>query len=70
MFSTAYPDLSGQLAAERAAGLRADAERVRRGRRVLAGWRPARFVDPVADLSRVTPVPAEPLQLPRTGRAA
>jgi hypothetical protein len=69
MFPTAHPDLMGQLATERAAGLRADAERVRRGR-VPARWRPARFVDPAADLSRVTPVPAEPLQLPRTDRAA
>ena len=70
MFPTAHPDLMGQLANERAAGLRADAERVRWSRRALATWRPARFVEPAADLSRVTPVPAEPMQAPRTGRAA
>jgi hypothetical protein len=70
MFPTAHPDLTGQLANQRAAGLLADAERVRRSRQVLARWRPARFVEPAADLSRVTPVPAEPVQLPRTDRAA
>jgi hypothetical protein len=69
MFPT-HPYLTGQLAVERAAGLRADAERYRRTRPVLATWRPARFVEPTADLTRVTPVPAEPLQAPRAGRAA
>ena len=70
MFTIAHPDLMGQLANQRAAGLRADAEQVRRSRRVLATWRPARFVEAAADLSRVTPVTAEPLQAPRTVRAA
>ena len=69
MFPSAYPDLMGQLAKERAASLRAEAERYRR-RPVVARWRPARFVEPAADLSRVLPVPAEPLQTPRTDRAA
>jgi hypothetical protein len=70
MFPTAHPDLMGQLANERAASLRAAAERYRSSRPVLARWRPARFVEPAADLSRVTPVPVEPIQAPRTGRAA
>jgi hypothetical protein len=70
MFPTAYPDLMGQLAKERAAGLRAEAEHYRNRRPLLARWRPARFVEPAADLSRVLPVPAEPLQTPRTDRAA
>jgi hypothetical protein len=55
MFPTAHPDIMGQLANERAAGLRADAERYRRGRPFLASWRKARFVEPVPDLSRVSP---------------
>jgi hypothetical protein len=59
MFPTAFPDFSGQLANDRAAGLRAAAERYRSGRPLLAGWRPARFVEPAADLSRVAPAPAE-----------
>jgi len=69
MFPTAHPDLMGQLARERAASLRADAGRYRRGRPIVARWRPARFVEPAADRTRVTPVP-EPLQTPRTDRAA
>ena len=69
MFPTAHPDLMGQLAKERAASLRAEAERHRRGRPIVARWRPARFVEPAADRTRVTPVP-EPIQTPRTGRAA
>ena len=69
MFPSAYPDLMGQLAKERAASLRADAERYRRGRPIAHRWRPARFVEPVADRSRVVPGP-EPVQLPRTDRAA
>jgi hypothetical protein len=68
MFPTAHPDLSGQLANQRAAGLRADAERHRRGRPMPARWRPARFVEPAADLSRVAP--AEPVPVPTAGRAA
>lgn len=70
MFPAAHPDIMGQLARERVADLRADAERHRRGRPFLASWRKARFVEPAADLSRVTPVPVEPIQAPRTGRAA
>jgi hypothetical protein len=70
MFPSAHPGLMGQLAKERAASLRAEAERYRHRRPVLARWRPARFVEPAADLSRVPPVPAEPLQTPRTDRAA
>jgi hypothetical protein len=70
MFPSAYPDLMGQLANERAASLRAEAEHYRHRRPLFARWRPARFVEPSADLSRVTPVPAEPLQTPRTDRAA
>ena len=66
MFPTAHPDLGGQLANERAARLRADAERHRRSHPPLARWRPARFVEPSADLSRNAPVPAEA----GTGRAA
>ena len=58
MFPTAHPDITGQLANERAAGLRAAADRYRFGRPFLARWRPARIVEPTADLSRV--VPAEP----------
>ena len=69
MFPSAHPDLKGQLAQERAASLRAEAERYRRGRPIVARWRPARFVEPAADRSRVTPVP-EPVQAPRTDRAA
>jgi len=70
MFPSAYPDLMGQLANERAASLRAEAEHYHHRRPVLSRWRPARFVEPTADLSRVPPVPAEPLQTPRTDRAA
>ena len=69
MFPT-HPDLLGQLAKERAASLRAEAERYRTGRPIVARWRPARFVEPVADRSRVTPVLPEPIQTPRTDRAA
>ena len=69
MFPTAYPDLTGQLAKERAASLRAEAQRFRRGRPTAHRWHPARFVEPAADRSRVVPVP-EPVQTPRTDRAA
>ena len=69
MFPTAHPDLTGQLATDRAAGLRAAAERYRSRRPAPARWRPARFVEPAADRSRVIPVP-EPIQTPRTDRAA
>jgi hypothetical protein len=73
MFPTAHPDIMGRLATERAAGLRADAERYRRGRPFLAIWRRARFVEPAADLSRVSPaaVPeAAEAEAAKAGRAA
>jgi hypothetical protein len=70
MFPTAYPDLMGQLAKERAASLRAEAQRYRHRRPIRHRWSPARFVEPAPDLSRVSPVPAEPIQTPRTARAA
>ena len=57
MFPTAHPDITGQLANERAASLRADAQRYRLGRPSLTRWRPARFVEPAGDLSRVVPDP-------------
>jgi hypothetical protein len=68
MFPTAHPELTGQLANQRAAGLRADADRHRRSRPLLARWHPARFIEPAADLSRVAP--AEPVTVPTAGRAA
>jgi hypothetical protein len=69
MFPTAHPDIMGQLANERAAGLRAAADRYRLGRPFLARWRPARIVEPAADLSRV--VPAAPhVGASKAGRAA
>ena len=55
MFPTAHPDIMGQLANERAAGLRAAADRYRFGRPFLARWRPARVIEPTADRSRVVP---------------
>ena len=66
MFPTAHPDVMGQLATERAVGLRAAAARFRSGRPVLAGWRQARFVEPAGDLSRVVPgpVPTETPHVP------
>jgi hypothetical protein len=71
MFPTAHPDITGQLAEERAAGLRVAAERSRLGRRILAAWRPARFVEPAGDLSRVVPAAvAETAGTAKTGRAA
>jgi hypothetical protein len=76
MFPTAHPDVMGQLATERAAGLRTAAARYRGGRPVLARWLPARFVEPAGDLSRVVPgpVPTEAPHVPahasRSGRAA
>ena len=71
MFPTAHPDISGHLADERAAGLRAAAAHYRAGRPVLASWRPARFIEPAGDLSRVVP-DAVPTQTPhvKAGRAA
>jgi hypothetical protein len=70
MFPTAHPDIMGQLASERAAGLRADARRYRSGRPLVARWRPALFREPTADLSRVAPLPAEADATPTAGRAA
>jgi hypothetical protein len=76
MFPTAHPDVMGQLATERAAGLRAAAARFRSGRPLPAGWRPARFVEPAGDLSRVVPgpvpsqVPHVPASASKSGRAA
>jgi hypothetical protein len=55
MFPTAHPDIMVQLAAARVDELRAVAERHHRARPFLAGWRKARFVEPAADLSRVSP---------------
>jgi hypothetical protein len=55
MFPTAHPDFTGQLANDRAASLRAAAHRYRLSHPFLARWRPARFVEPAADLSRVAP---------------
>ena len=69
MFPSAHPDLMGQLAKERAASLRAEAQRYRSRRPILHGWRPARFVEPAADRTRVVPG-TEPSQAPRTDRAA
>ena len=69
MFPTAHPDLMGQLAIERAEGLRAAAARFRLGRPGLARWRPARFVEPGADLSRVVPAQL-PAQASKADRAA
>jgi hypothetical protein len=69
MFPTAHPDVMGQLANERAAGLRAAAARFRGSRPVPAGWRPARFVEPAADLSRVVPGPV-PTEAPHVPAAA
>ena len=72
MFPTAHPDIMGQLARERAASLRADAERYRRSRPSLASWVKARFVEPAADLSRVPPtaVEAAAAEATEAGRAA
>jgi hypothetical protein len=70
MFPTAHPDIMGQLANERAATLRSDAERYRRGRPFLASWRKARFVEPAADLSRVSPTAAPEPETAKAGRAA
>jgi hypothetical protein len=71
MFPTAHPDLMGQLAIERSEGLQAAAARFRLGRPRMPRWRPARFVLPTADLSRVVPdsLPGT-VRFPRTDRAA
>jgi hypothetical protein len=66
MFPTAHPDLMGQLANERVQRLHAEARQARRARRFLDQWRPARFVEPAADLHRVVAAAAPA----RTGRAA
>jgi hypothetical protein len=54
LFST-HPDVTRSLAAERTAGLLAEAEQRRLARRI-AEWRPARFREPAPDLQRVTPL--------------
>jgi hypothetical protein len=74
MFPTAHPDVMGQLATERAAGLRTAAARYRVHLPTLAMWRPARFVEPAGDLSRIVPGPV-PTETPHVatsnpGRAA
>jgi hypothetical protein len=63
-----HPDVTGSLAAERAAAMLAEAEDHRRGRRQLAQWRPARFRQPTPDLQRVT-IP-HTAAAHRAGRAA
>jgi hypothetical protein len=71
MFPVAHPDIMGQLASDRIAALRADAERYRRGRPFLASFGKARFVEPAADLSRVSPSPApEAAEAAEADRAA
>jgi hypothetical protein len=71
MFPAAHPDVMGQLASDRVAALRADAQRYRRSRPFLASWRKARFVEPSADLSRVSPAPVpEATEAADAGRAA
>jgi hypothetical protein len=70
MFPTAHPDTTGQLAIERAASLRAAAQRYRNSRPVLARWRPALFREPVADLSRVSPDAVDGAEAAKAGRAA
>jgi hypothetical protein len=69
MFPTAHPDLMGQLAIERVNGLREAAARFRLAHPSRAWWRPARFVEPDADLNRVIPAPA-PAEAPSADRAA
>jgi hypothetical protein len=69
MFPTAHPDIMGQLANERAAELRAAGRRYRIRRAFPDRWRPARIVEPAADLSRA--VPAAPHdEASKAGRAA
>jgi hypothetical protein len=71
MFPATHPDIMGQLASDRVAALRADAERHRRSRPFLASWRNARFVEPAADLSRVSPAAVpEATEAAEAGRAA
>jgi hypothetical protein len=70
MFPTAHPDITGHLATERAASLRAAARRYRSARPLPTRWRPALFREPAADLSRVSPLPAEADATPTAGRAA
>jgi hypothetical protein len=71
MFPTAHPDIMVQLATARVDQFRAVAERHRRGRPFLASWRKARFVEPAADLSRVSPAAVgEAAEAADAGRAA
>jgi hypothetical protein len=69
MFPVAHPDVMGQLANDRVASLRADAERYRLARPFLARWRQARIVEPSADLSRTVPS-APHVAVSKTDRAA
>ena len=69
MFPTAHPDTTGHLANERAAVLRAAADRYRSGRPLPALWRPARIIEPTPDLSRVVPS-APHVASAKAGRAA
>ena len=70
MFPIAHPDIMVQLANARIDELRGDAERYRRGRPFLASWRKARFVEPVADLSRVSPTAAGEAEAAKADQAA
>jgi hypothetical protein len=70
MFLASHPDIMGQLASERTAEFRAAATRHRVHRPTLTGWRPARFVEPTSDLSRVVPGPAPHVATSKSGRAA
>jgi hypothetical protein len=55
MIPNTHADIMGQLAHERAAELRAAATRYRISHPSPAIWRPARIVEPAADLSRAVP---------------
>jgi hypothetical protein len=54
MLVNSHPDVTGAMAAERAARLLAEAK-VERARRTVAQWRPARFRQPTPDLQRAAP---------------
>ena len=69
MFPT-HPDILVQLANDRVDELRAVAQRYHRGQPFLASWRKARFVEPTADLSRVSPAAVAEAEAAEAGRAA
>jgi hypothetical protein len=69
MIPNTHPDIMGQLAHERAAELRAAAVRYRISRPFPAIWRPARIVEPAADLSRAVPA-APQVEASEADRAA